>query len=71
MEVNVTLVERIVAVVYCAGDYITEFITLSPLYMKKTNIAPVNGTTNQWYIKLTWTPTTDQTGPQVRIFSFF
>ncbi|CAF4849818.1 unnamed protein product [Rotaria sp. Silwood1] len=58
-------VERIVAAVYCTGDYITEFITISPLYMKKTAIARVSGTTNQWYITLTWTPTTDQRGPQV------
>ncbi|CAF4693421.1 unnamed protein product, partial [Rotaria sp. Silwood2] len=58
-------VERIVAAVYCTGDYITEFITISPLYMKKTTITAVSGTTNQWYITLTWTPTTDQIGPQV------
>ncbi|CAF4349036.1 unnamed protein product, partial [Rotaria sordida] len=58
-------VERIVAAVYCTGDYITEFITISPLYMTKTAKAAVSGTTNQWYITLTWTPTTDQIGPQV------
>ncbi|CAF3815350.1 unnamed protein product [Rotaria sp. Silwood1] len=57
--------ERIVAAVYCAGDYINEFVTISPLYMIKTTIAPVSGTSNQWYITLTWTPTTDQIGPQV------
>ncbi|CAF3109416.1 unnamed protein product, partial [Rotaria sp. Silwood2] len=33
--------------------------------MKKTTITAVSGTTNQWYITLTWTPTTDQIGPQV------
>lgn len=66
-----TLTERIVATVYCSGDYITEFITTSPLYMKKTAIAPVSGSTNQWYITLTWTPTTDQKGPQVRKFILF
>ena len=65
-----TLVERIVATVYCAGDYITEFITISPLYMRKTAIAPVSGTTNQWYITLTWTPVDDQKGPQVKLQLF-
>ena len=65
VPIGVQLVERIVATVYCSGDYITEFITISPLYMKKTPIARVSGTTNQWYITLTWTPTTDQEGPQV------
>ncbi|CAF4107906.1 unnamed protein product, partial [Rotaria sordida] len=58
--------ERIVASVDCAGDYINEFVTISPLYMTKTTIAPVSGTSNQWYITLTWTPTTDQIGPQAR-----
>ena len=65
MPINLTLVERIVAKVYCPGDYITEFITISPLYMRKSAIAPVSGTTDQWYITLTWTPIDDQKGPQV------
>ncbi|CAF1460585.1 unnamed protein product [Rotaria sordida] len=39
--------ERIVASVDCAGDYINEFVTISPLYMTKTTIAPVSGTSNQ------------------------
>lgn len=62
-----TLVERIVATVYCTGDYIVEFITTSPLYMTQTAIANVSGTTNLQYITLTWTPTDDQKGPQVSI----
>ena len=53
------------ATVYCAGDSIKQFVTASPLYMKKTAIALVSGTTNQWFITLTWTPTADQKGPQV------
>ena len=65
MPVNITLIERIVATVYCSGDYIVEFITSSPLYMTQTSIAQVSGTTSQWYITLTWTPTNDQIGPQV------
>ena len=65
MPINETMVERIVATVYCSGDYVKEFITLSPLYMKKSEIIPVSGTTNQWYITLTWTPIDDQKGPQV------
>ena len=55
------------AKVYCPGDWITQFITTSPLYMRKTSIAPVSGTTDQWFITLTWTPTADQKGPQVHI----
>lgn len=70
VPINVTHIERIVATVYCAGDTITEFITLSPLYMQKSSITPVSGTTNQWYITLTWTPTDDQKGPQVISFVF-
>lgn len=68
VPINVTYTERIVATVYCAGDYIVEFITTSPLYMKKTAPALVSGTTNQWFITLTWIPTDDQKGPQVWIF---
>ncbi len=64
---NETVVELIIATVYCSGDYITEFITISPLYMQKSAINPVSGTTNQWYITLTWTPTADQKGPQVTL----
>ena len=56
------------AKVYCAGDTITEFLTTSPLYMTKTDIAPVAGKTDEWFILLTWTPTIDQKGPQVSIF---
>ena len=66
VPINITLVERIVAKVYCSGDYITEFITISPSYMSKTTIAPVAGKTDEWYILLTWTPTDDQKGPQVK-----
>lgn len=68
VPIGIQLVERIVAKVYCTGDYITEFLTTSPLFMTKTAIAPVSGTTNQWFITLTWTPTLDQKGPQVSFF---
>ena len=54
------VVERIVATVFCSGDYITEFITTSPLLMTGTAVANVNGTASQWYITLTWTPSDDQ-----------
>jgi len=57
--------ERVLAIVYCTGDYIVEFVTSSPLYMNKTSVAAVSGTTNQFYITLTWTPIADQYGPQV------
>jgi len=33
--------------------------------MTKSSVAPVAGTTNQFYITLTWTPVDDQYGPQV------
>jgi len=33
--------------------------------MTKSSVAPVPGTTNQFYITLTWTPVDDQYGPQV------
>jgi hypothetical protein len=69
VPINVTYTERVVATVYCQGDYITEFITTSPLYMNKTAPALVSGTTNQWFIILTWIPTDDQKGPQVQNFS--
>lgn len=65
VDINVQLTERIVATVYCAGDTIIEFVTSSPLYMIKTLVAPVSGTSNQFYITLTWTPVADQYGPQV------
>ena len=71
VPLNVALVERIVACVFCAGDYIVEFITTSPLFMRKTAIAPVNGTTNLYYITITWTPTSDQIGPQVSNLSIY
>lgn len=66
--INVTLVERIVAKVFCNCDNIQEFITVTPLYMKKTAITLVNGTTDQWQIVLIWTPTDDQKGPEVSNF---
>ena len=65
VPINVTRVERVVGTVYCSGDYITEFLTITPLYVNKTDITPVAGTTNQWYITLTWTPRDEQKGPQV------
>jgi hypothetical protein len=37
--------------------------------MNKTAPALVSGTTNQWFIILTWIPTDDQKGPQVQNFS--
>lgn len=67
VPIGIQLVERIVATVYCTGDYIEEFVTISPLYMKKTAIAQVPGTTNQWYITLTWTPVLSQKGPQASL----
>ena len=71
VPINQTLVERIVAMVYCTGDTITEFVTISPLFMNKTSVAQVSGTTNQWYITLLWTPTDDQKGPQVSLSLIF
>jgi hypothetical protein len=65
VDINVLITERVVATVYCTGDSIVEFVTSSPLYMNKTTVAPVGGTTNQFYITLTWTPIADQWGPQV------
>lgn len=59
------ITERIVAEVYCAGDSIVEFVTSSPLYMTKTLISPVSGSTTKFYIVLTWTPILEQYGPQV------
>ncbi len=72
VPINVTLTERVVAQVYCydALSAVTEFVTTSPLWMTKTSVAPVLGTTDQYYITLTWTPVDDQYGPQVtNIFS--
>ena len=65
VPIGTLLIERIVAAVYCTNDSIVEFITTSPLYMRKTALARVAGTTNQWFITLSWTPTIDQKGPQV------
>ena len=65
VPINKTMTERFIATVYCSGDYITEFITISPLYVTKTDVAPVPATTNQWFITLTWTPRDEQKGPQV------
>lgn len=70
VPIGVQLVERVVAKVYCSGDTITEFITTSPLFMRKTTVAQVSGTTDQWFITLTWTPTADQKGPQVSVTSY-
>jgi len=33
--------------------------------MTKSSVAPVAGSTTQFYITLTWTPVDDQYGPQV------
>jgi hypothetical protein len=54
-----------VAEVYCSGDYTVELITTAPLFMTKTALTPVLGTTNQFSVTLTWTATSDQFGPQV------
>ena len=65
MDIGAIVTERIVATLYCVGDTIVEFVTSSPLYMNKTSVAAVSGTTNQFYITLTWVPVQDQYGPQV------
>ncbi len=65
VDINSVVTERIVATVYCSGDYIMEFVTSSPLFMNKTSVAAVSGTTNQYYITLRWIPIADQYGPQV------
>ena len=65
VDIGALVTERIVATVYCSGDSIVEFVTSSPLYMNKTTVALVSGTTNQYYITLSWVPVTDQAGPQV------
>ncbi len=72
VPINVTLTERIVAQVYCNDTLskVTEFITTSPLWLTKTSVAPVAGTTDQFYITLTWTPVDDQYGPQVKENNF-
>jgi hypothetical protein len=67
VPINVTLTERVVAEVYCNDtlSQVTEFVTTSPLWMTKSSVAPVAGSTTQFYITLTWTPVDDQYGPQV------
>jgi hypothetical protein len=65
VDINVLLIERIVADVYCSGDSIVEFVTSSPLYMNKSIINLVPGYTNKYYITLTWQPIQDQYGLQV------
>lgn len=65
VPIGVLHTERIVATVYCSGDSVVELLTVSPLFVNKTSLALVPGTTNQWYITLSWVPKQDQKGPQV------
>ena len=67
VPINVTYTQRVVAQVYCSDalSAVTEFVSTSPLWMTKTSVAPVTGTTDQYYITLTWIPVDDQYGPQV------
>jgi hypothetical protein len=65
VPIGVLLTERIVASVYCSNDSIVELLTTTPLFVNKTTIARVSGTTNQWFITLSWVPIADQRGPQV------
>jgi hypothetical protein len=71
VPINITLTERIVAQVFCNDSLsaVTEFVTTSPLWMTKTAVAQVAGSTNLYYITLTWTPVDDQYGPQVEAVS--
>ena len=54
VPINITLTERIVAQVYCNDTLskVTEFVTTSPLWMTKSSVAPVAGTTDQFYITI-------------------
>ncbi|CAF1229179.1 unnamed protein product [Didymodactylos carnosus] len=65
VPINVTLVETVIAEVYCTGNSIVEFLTSTPLYMTKSLVAVYPSQANSYYITLTWTPVSDQYGPQV------
>ncbi|CAF3771778.1 unnamed protein product [Rotaria sp. Silwood1] len=56
------ITESVIAEVYCPGQTINEFLTVSPLGMQQSSIQ--NITSNLYQINLTWTPTANQLGPQ-------
>lgn len=57
---NVT--EYVIAEVYCSGKTIIDFVTSSPVGMKKTSI--INLGSNLYQIILSWIPQSSQYGPQ-------
>lgn len=54
--------ETVIAEVICPGKTIVEFITSSPIGLRKSAIITLSPTV--FAIVLTWTPTTAQIGPQ-------
>ena len=47
---------------------ITEFVTASPLGMRKSNLVQC-GNTGEWQVSITWTPFESQSGPNIFCFA--
>jgi hypothetical protein len=59
---NTTFKNRVIAEATCSGGEITEIQVVGPFGLRFSAIYPVNGTTDQWYSDITWTPDASQYG---------
>jgi hypothetical protein len=59
---------EIKAKVGCTGVLITDIQVLGPTGLTKSNLELVNGTTDQWQITFSWTPTAAQVGENIICF---
>ena len=48
---------------------ITEIMTVSPIGVHKSELAPYEGEVGQWYVNITWSPTLEQYGPGIFCFT--
>ena len=54
-----------VAKVGCSGVTITKIQVLGPTGIRYGSTTVLSGTTDTWYVNLTWTPSASQYGPNV------
>ena len=59
---NVTIIARVSD--GSTATSITEFVTASPLGMKRSNLV-LSGNPGEWQVNITWTPVESQFGPNI------
>ncbi|XP_071124120.1 uncharacterized protein [Mytilus edulis] len=65
IALNTTFFQTIVANSGSTNVSITEIVTVSPIGMIKTGILPYGSSGTEWYVNVTWTPSSSQGGSHI------